>query len=640
MAISKDRNTRDDGPGNSALTKSHPADRDNPDNPDNHARAEHHEDADEDDQRGAYSNNQEQTPSDIADGSGQFAEITDVLEGSGAPLLSRDKMSSFTGQPGIRGKNESIRMMLLCAIHFGITFTWGVEMTYCTPYLLNLGLTKSQTSVVWIAGPLSGIITQPIVGVLADSNKSRWGRRRPYIFVGTTIVAASLLVLGWTREIVSWLLPVDSDFTKKSTIFLAVLALYVTDFAINAVMSCSRSLLVDTLPISKQQTGAAWGGRMGSFGHIVGYAIGAIDLPGTFGPRLGDTQFKQLTLIASMSMLFTAGVTCWAVTERVLVSVRQDPASSSEGRFKVVRQIWSTLIDLPPRIQIICWAMFWAWIGWFPFHFYGSTWVGETYFRYDAAAAAEGSTHAPSDALGDMGRIGSYTLTIYSFMTFAGAWLLPLVVRAPEDEKFTHRPPASIAHLVEGFSKLKPDLLTVWQAGHLMFACAMFLAPFARSFRFATALVVFCGIPWSIVSWAPTATMGMEVNKLSTADINASYRRLSNIDAVPLSTIHLEHGPHEEGTDSSSTGSTGELSGIYFGILNIYQTIPQFIGSFISTVVFSILEPGKSPELATDAHPSEHHSTSGPNAISVCLFIGAIAACAAFVATRRLKYTS
>lgn len=253
---------------------------------------------------------------------------------------------------------------------------------------------------------------------------------------------------------------------------------------------------MDTLPIAKQQTGAAWGGRMGSFGHIVGYAIGAIDLPGTFGPRLGDTQFKQLTLIASMSMLFTAGVTCWAVTERVLVSVRQDPSRSSEGRFKVIRQIWSTLIDLPPRIQIICWAMFWAWIGWFPFHFYGSTWVGETYFRYDAAAttAAEGSTLAQSDALGDMGRIGSYTLTIYSFMTFAGAWLLPLIVRAPEDEKFTHRPPASIANLVEGFSKLKPDLLTVWQSGHLMFACAMFLAPFAKSFRFATALVVFCGI--------------------------------------------------------------------------------------------------------------------------------------------------
>ncbi|KAG6363037.1 hypothetical protein INS49_008132 [Diaporthe citri] len=638
MKTNKEKPTRDSGQRDGVLTKSFPARRDTPYD---RARAEHHEYADlEDDQRAAFPKHQEDTLPDSGDSSHRYTERPELLEGWSAPALGRDQMSSFTGQPSIKGRNESIRMMLLCAIHFGITFTWGVEMTYCTPYLLNLGLTKSQTSVVWIAGPLSGIITQPIVGVLADSNKSRWGRRRPYIFIGTIIVSASLLLLGWTREIVAWLLPMESDFRRKFTIFVAVLALYVTDFAINAVMSCSRSLLVDTLPIAKQQTGAAWGGRMGSFGHIVGYAIGAIDLPGTFGPRLGDTQFKQLTLIASMSMLFTAGVTCWAVTERVLVSVRQDPSRSSEGRFKVIRQIWSTLIDLPPRIQIICWAMFWAWIGWFPFHFYGSTWVGETYFRYDATAnaAAEGSTLAPSDALGDMGRIGSYTLTIYSFMTFAGAWLLPLVVRAPEDEKFTHRPPASIANLVEGFSKLKPDLLTVWQSGHLMFACAMFLAPFAKSFRFATALVVFCGIPWSIVSWAPTATMGMEVNKLSTADMNTSYRRLSNADSVQLSTIHLEHGAHEDGTDGNS-GSTGELSGIYFGILNIYQTIPQFIGSFISTIVFSILEPGKSPELATDAHPSEHHSTTGPNAISVCLFIGAIAACAAFVATRKLKYT-
>lgn len=74
------------------------------------------------------------------------------------------------------------------------------------------------------------------------------------------------------------------------------------------------------------------------------------------------------------------------------------------------------------------------------------------------------------------------------------------------------------------------------------------------------------------MSWAPTATMGMEVNKLSTADMSTSYRRLSDPDAVQLSTINLEHGPHEEGAEGSS-GSTGELSGIYFGILNSKSVI-------------------------------------------------------------------
>merc|ERR1712098_11650 len=80
-----------------------------------------------------------------------------------------------------------------------------------------------------------------------------------------------------------------------------------------------------------------------------------------------------------------------------------------------------------------------------------------------------------------------------------------------------------------------------------------------------------------------------------------------------------------------------ELSGLYFGILNIYAVIPQFISTFISMIVFNILEPGKSPELAHDADPSEHHSTDGPNAIAVCLFIGAVSTIGAAFATKRLR---
>lgn len=162
-------------------------------------------------------------------------EDEDEDEDENCDLLGKKReMASWSGQPDIKGRTEWIRMMLLCAVHFGITFTWGVEMTYCTPYLLNLGLTKSQTSLVWIAGPLSGLITQPIVGALADSTRSRWGRRRPYIAVGSIIVAGGLITLGWTKELVSLIMPTETEFAKLFIIFLAVLALYVTDFAINA----------------------------------------------------------------------------------------------------------------------------------------------------------------------------------------------------------------------------------------------------------------------------------------------------------------------------------------------------------------------------------------------------------------------
>lgn len=55
---------------------------------------------------------------------------------------------------------------------------------------------------VWIAGPLSGLIMQPLVGVISDNFRSKWGRRRPFMIGGSIVVVLSLLVLGWTAEIV------------------------------------------------------------------------------------------------------------------------------------------------------------------------------------------------------------------------------------------------------------------------------------------------------------------------------------------------------------------------------------------------------------------------------------------------------
>lgn len=54
-------------------------------------------------------------------------------------------------------------------------------------------------------------------------------------------------------------------------------------------------------------------------------------------------------------------------------------------------------------------------------------------------------------------------------------------------------------------------------------------------------------------------------------------------------------------------------------------------------IVFSIMEPGKSPELAQHAHPDEHHGIEGANGIAVCLFIGACSMLGAAYATKKLR---
>lgn len=374
-------------------------------------------------------------------------------------------------------------------------FTWGIEMTYCTPYLLHLGLTKSKISLVWIAGPLSGLIMQPIVGVVADRNTSRWGRRRPFMVVGAVIVVALLLVLGWTREVVEFFVGTkeeDQAMIKSMTVSLAVLSIYAIDFAINVVQGCSRALITDSLPMQKQQLGSAWASRMVAIGQLVAYAAGAVDLSKIFGQSLGDTQFKQLTAIASIALLIAVGTTSWAVTERVLVSDGRD-AHGDLGIVQTIKHIFHTATNLPRRIAAICWIQFWAWFGWFPFLFYTTTWVGEIYLRYDAPVAAR----EHPDTLGQVGRVGSTALIVFAVITFSGSVVLPFLIRSPDDDgqqAFTPRPPQSIAPFLTELEKFKPSLVSVWICTHLLFAFAMAMAPFVTSVHLASVVVALCGM--------------------------------------------------------------------------------------------------------------------------------------------------
>ncbi len=181
------------------------------------------------------------------------------------------------------------------------------------------------------------------------------------MFYGTILVGMFLLLLGWTKEVVK-MFTRDPETVKSATIYLAVFSIYGIDFAINAVQGSCRGLIVDTLPITKQQTGMSYASRMVAVGSLVGYGAGAIDLKKVFGPSIGDTQFKQLTVVAALALCLAVGTTSWAVTERVLVDNGEE-----EGKELDIKQVLGTIAhtaaNLPRGIQAICYVQFWAWIG-------------------------------------------------------------------------------------------------------------------------------------------------------------------------------------------------------------------------------------------------------------------------------------
>jgi solute carrier family 45 protein 1/2/4 len=584
-------------------------------------------------------------------------------------------MATWTGHPLIRPSNasEPVQLFLLTCSLIGLQFAWGTEMTYCSPFLLSLGMSKSGLSLVWVAGPLSGLVMQPVIGMVSDRWTGKWGRRRPFMVAGTAGVVLCLLVLGWCGDVVG--LFVEDEDTKRSlTIGLAVVDIYLLDFIINVVQSTCRSLIVDTLPVEKQQLGSAWASRMIGLGHMMVYAVGALDLSKILGSTfMGDSQFKKVCAIAALAIAIAQGTTCWAVKERVFVSDGKMVESKSKTALSMAKDLYTTLRTLPPRISAICWVQFWSWIGWFPFLFYGSTWVGEIYLRYDAPSEPSSS----NDALADVGRVGSRALIVFSFVSFGLSIILPYLARSPADDEkppFTPRPPRSLEPVlskIPPWKSWKPTLPVAWLIANLAFTASMIFAPLVQSVHFATILVAICGLPWAIGGWASFALIGTEINKLSSSSSanGSAYARLSpneDLELAPSSTLHIRHAsdmsttssnpdeeeenddPHNRHSESSTrrgsnsnsnkptSSSTGEMAGVYLGVLNIFTTLPQFVGTGISTLVFSVLEPGLSPELAQHADPEEHHGKDGVSGIGICLFIGAVCSAWAAWKCRRL----
>jgi solute carrier family 45 protein 1/2/4 len=100
-------------------------------------------------------------------------------------------------------------------------------------------------ALVWIAGPLSGVLVQPYVGLKSDNCRMRWGKRRPFIVGGAAATILSLMVLAWAKELMGGFLGLfgadpESNGVRTCIMLFAVLFVYVLDFAIN--VSKYRSL--------------------------------------------------------------------------------------------------------------------------------------------------------------------------------------------------------------------------------------------------------------------------------------------------------------------------------------------------------------------------------------------------------------
>ncbi|KDQ32655.1 hypothetical protein PLEOSDRAFT_1073124 [Pleurotus ostreatus PC15] len=470
-----------------------------------------------------------------------FASLPIADEGAGHD----DPMREFGGVSKIIGPRWAHLPTITVGL-LGVQIFWSVEMSYASPYLLSLGLSKSNMAVVFLAGPLSGLIMQPIIGVLADNSTSRFGRRRPYMIGGSIVCACAMLLLGYTRAFASIFTGKDSDATDILTIWLAVLAIYLIDFSINAVQAVDRALLVDTLPSIEQPAGNAWAARMLGVGSVVGFFVGNIDLPSIL-PFLGSGQLQVLSAVGSFLLLATHSVTAMFVKERRLLSISRI--------VREIKDIFSNILSLPRVIRQICIIQFFAWIGWFPILFYTTIYVGDLYKRAHSSSLPPSSSpdfpQAQADLDATATRLGSRALFYSSLLSLAANILLPFFVAEASDgsDEFNSRHVsgirAKLLKLGALLTRKKVHLASLWAVSHLIFALCMFGTFFTGGVFGATVLMTITGFSWAVTQWAPFALLGEAILADSSTTDDAGSIRLADTRTRELSGGSTSYGGSE-----------------------------------------------------------------------------------------------
>ncbi|TEB23029.1 MFS general substrate transporter [Coprinellus micaceus] len=539
----------------------------------------------------------------------------------------------------------------------GVQIFWSVEMSYASPYLISLGLSKSSMAIVFVAGPLSGLIMQPLIGILADNSTSRFGRRRPYMILGSILCMVAMLLLGYTRPVASIFTSRGSDANNILTIWLAILAIYLIDFSINAVQAVDRALLVDTLPPSDQASGNAWAARMLGIGSVVGFFVGNIDLTRIL-PFLGNTQLEVLSVVVSLLLLAGHLIMAIMVKERVLLKTESSGRRSGSNAFiQELKDIWSNIRTLPWVIRQICLVQFFAWIAWFPVLFYSTLYVGDLH-KQNSPVPATDEARKLLDA--EATRLGSRALFFSSLLALLANVALPAFV--PEAKTQERDYEQSLWERLRIPKMFQVHLATLWAASHIIFAGCMLATFFTHTVWGATVLITVTGFSWAITQWAPFSLLAeailTEPGPASTDDggsilledtrgsrleaqdgeregflsgrrsesedgegdddesdvdvQNAKSARLgvlgSNSDAR-VSHLNVNGDRHSDddyafvGGQRSSRGDEpdqrqrgGGLSakaGIILGIHNVFIVIPQFLVTGLSSIVFAIFDPKK-----------------------------------------------
>ncbi len=292
---------------------------------------------------------------------------------------------------------------------FGIQFGWDLQRANMGVIYDNLGANADTIPYLFLAAPVTGLVVQPIIGYMSDRTwHPKWGRRRPYFFIGALLSSIALIFMPHSSEL-----------------WMAAGLLWVLDVFGNVAMEPFRAFVADKLPDSQLNRGFIMQSLMIGLGGSIASALPWIlknifDVKNIAADGVIADNVKFSFYIGAFFFLSAVLYTVFSTKEYPPsdVGFKEKVKESNKGFGGGVKEILSALRNMPGRMKIIALVQFFTWPGLFLMWFYYSLSVAYHVF------GAESNT---DPKFGEGKDFAGLTLAFYSVITFVFAFILPAI---------------------------------------------------------------------------------------------------------------------------------------------------------------------------------------------------------------------
>ena len=287
---------------------------------------------------------------------------------------------------------------------FGIQFSFGLQQSNMSPIYRWLGADEASLPLLWLAGPMTGLLVQPIIGAMSDRTDSRWGRRTPYFLIGALLCSVGLVFMPFSP-----------------TLWMAASLLWILDAANNVTMEPYRAFISDRLDRRQHSLGFLTQSAFTGLAQTLAYlAPTLLVVAGMNKDAVNSHNIPHITIAAFMvGAVFSIASILWSVKttpELPLTDAERAHIRAQPRGFKAtLREIGLALREMPPTMRQLALMKLFQWYAMFCY------WQ---YIVLSLSTTLYGTTDPASQGLRDAGLLNGQIGGFYNAVAFVAAFAM------------------------------------------------------------------------------------------------------------------------------------------------------------------------------------------------------------------------